>query len=197
VVVDREVAMQGQRTLVWLRDGAPGAELCTVLIENETLVAAGTQLGSDPVAYRMDYRIVTGPGFEVRSVEARVGGEAGERSLRMERAPDGSWRVDGAQPGVAHELEGAEEVDLAFSPLTATVAIRRLGLFQRPGEQRTVRAAWVGVPGLYVTQAEDRYAVVDAATGLVRYDSGPVSTDLLVDAQGFVARFPGVAHLAS
>lgn len=189
--------MHGQRTLIWLRDGAPGAEMCTVLIEDDRMIAAGTQLGSDPVAYRMDYRLETGPGFEVRRLEARVGGEAGERSLRMERAGDGTWRVDGAQPGVAHELEGAEDVDLAFSPLTTTVAIRRLGLIENPGGQRTVRAAWVGVPGLLVTPAEDRYAVVDAETGLVRYDSGPVSADLLLDDQGFVTRFPGVAHLAS
>ena len=55
-----------------------------------------------------------------------------ERYITLNRTDDGFWLLDTGMGGGRLDVEGAVDVDLAFSPLFNTLPIRRLGLHRRP-----------------------------------------------------------------
>ena len=59
--------------------------------------------------------------------------------------------------------------------------------------------AWVSVPDLHVHASPQRYEHLrtTAAGAVVRFGSGDFTADLLVDAEGFVADYPGLAQRRS
>ena len=48
---------------------------------NGELSATGTQLGVDPLPYRLDYKLETSEGFITRAMRVEVGGEGWTRRL--------------------------------------------------------------------------------------------------------------------
>jgi hypothetical protein len=126
---------------------------------------------------------------EWRTRRARVQGWAGDEpiDLQIEASEAGQWSLDGVpQPAVS----GCVDVDLAFTPATNTLPIRRLGL--TPGESRPVTAAWLRFPELLLEPLEQVYAR-ESLDGY-RYESGGGSfrAALLVAPDGLVVRYPGL-----
>jgi hypothetical protein len=78
--------------------------------------------------------------------------------------------------------------DLAFTPATNTLPIRRLGL--AVGDSRDVTAAWVRYPELDLVPLPQSYTRL-AATGY-RYQSrdGAFTAELETDELGLVVRYP-------
>jgi hypothetical protein len=78
-------------------------------------------------------------------------------------------------------------VDLAVTPSTNTLPIRRLDL--AVGEGRDVVAAWVRFPGLTIEPLPQRY--VRIAEHQYRYESrgGEFTAELEVDTLGVVVRY--------
>jgi hypothetical protein len=198
-------------TLLWRRTDTAGSEH-VVLADGSGLTARGVQTAADPVPYTCRYELYTDASWATVRLEATVEGGGWMRTLRLERAV-GRWRATTAEQGdldaalraagrAAAPLPGSEDpdelhavldVDLAASPLTNTLPLRRLGL-RAPGDAATVTAAWVLLPSLAVVAAEQRYEVL--AAGLVRYSSGTFSAELEVDDAGYVRRYPGLAEAA-
>ena len=89
-------------------------------------------------------------------------------------------------------LDRCDDVDLAFSPATNLLPIRRLAL--AVGATATVRAAWVRVPELTVEVLEQVYTRLGPER--YRYESadGAFQRELVVDATGFVLEYPGLWH---
>jgi hypothetical protein len=56
--------------------------------------------------------------------------------------------------------------------------------------------AWVSVPDLHVHASVQRYEHLrtTAAGAVVRFSSGDFTADLLLDTDGFVADYPGLAR---
>ena len=168
------------RVLVWLGLGAFRAEVAHVELEGDRLFARGTQIGIDPEPYEVRYELETGAGFvtERLLLESRTRG--GVNSLELVR-------------GSSAELDWGPDCDLGFSPLTNTMPVLRHGL-HRGGGALDLVMAWVSVPDLTVHRAAQRYTFLEP--GLVRYegvDSG-FTADLVLDADGFVVRYPGLAE---
>ena len=131
-----------RRRVIWrgLEDWL--AEECSVVLEEDRLRADGVQLGAAPAPYRLDYELVTGPGWVTERLLARVRDADGSRSLDLLRAADGAWTADGeALP----ELDGALDCDIEWSPLTNFMPARRLG-----AEPADHLMAFVEVPSLAV-----------------------------------------------
>lgn len=100
------------------------------------------------------------------------------------RHSDGRWTRD-------HEsitgLEDVRDVDLAFTPATNTLPLRRLAL--ELGESRDVAAVWVHFPELTTECLEQRYTRIGTST--YRYESGggAFTAVLDVDEYGMVVRY--------
>ena len=89
-------------------------------------------------------------------------------------------------------MYGAYDVDLTGSPLTNVLPIRRLNLLKAdPGVAHRISVAWVIVPSLEVVQADQIYTPL--GDGAVRFASETFSTDLVIDDEGFVRDYPGLA----
>jgi hypothetical protein len=159
------------------------AEMTTVELEPDGLRAAGTQLGA---VYRAHYELDARGDWRTRHLRVVVPGTG---TLDLAHDGDGSWTVDGAP---RPDLQGALDCDLAFSPLTNLMPIRRHALHERPGAADFVMA-WVSLPDLAVTRSGQRYEHL--RPGLVRFsDDDGFTADLELDADGLIATYPRLAR---
>ncbi|MUL41370.1 putative glycolipid-binding domain-containing protein [Streptomonospora sp. PA3] len=129
-------------------------------------------------------------GWSSTSARVEALSTGGSSSVQLERRA-GGWTVDGRR---VPELDGCVDVDVAATPLTNTLPIRRLGL--RPGEYRDISAVWVDVPSLRVQRMAQRYTRLQAANGHDRYeysDSVYGAFVLTVDRDGLVVDYEGLA----
>ncbi|MCX2524029.1 putative glycolipid-binding domain-containing protein [Larsenimonas rhizosphaerae] len=155
------------------------------LRESATGVHIDSHVIDSPVSgVILQYQLSLDPHWRLR--EATVQVRAGER-LVLKTDGAGYWQVnDRACPA----LEGCTDVDIAATPLTNTLPIRRLGLAH--GDSATIDVVMVAVPSLQVTCVRQHYLRHDAShyrySGL---DTG-TSSELRVDEHGLVQCYPGV-----
>jgi hypothetical protein len=129
--------------------------------------------------------------WATRRVRVEALSEHGTRAVEL-AGRSGLWTVDGTR---VPELDGCVDVDVAATPLTRTLPIRRLGL--RPGEFRDIAVAWIDVPSLQVRRVPHRYTRLCSAEGRERYEyRGPSfgSFELTVDPDGVVVDHQGLAR---
>jgi uncharacterized protein len=196
----------------WERRDVTGAEH-TLFDARTGLYARGTQQAVDPIPYTCRYELQTDPGWTTSRFEVSAEGAGWARTLRLELAA-GRWRATTSEQGnldavlsaYGHPaaglpgtedpdlLYGAYDVDLTGSPLTNTLPIRRLGLLKaQAGVAHRVSVAWVLAPSLEVVQADQIYT--PAGEGVIRFATEDFSADLVVDDDGFVTDYPGLAKL--
>jgi uncharacterized protein len=172
-------------TIAWMGLEEWLAEVATVELEPDGVRAAGTQLGE---LYRAHYELDARGDWITRRLRVDVPGTG---TLELAHDGDGAWTVDGA---ARPDLDGALDCDLAFSPLTNLMPIRRHALYERAGAA-DFAMAWVSLPDLAVTRSEQRYEHV--RPGLVRFSSGDFTADLELDADGLVKTYPALARRVS
>ena len=196
------------RLLLWERTDAWGAEVASVELTPHGVRATGTQLGIDPVAYRLDYELDAGDGWVTRRLGVRTSGEGWTRSLELTRGDDGRWRRETGETGEVelpspggpvHGLGDAVDCDLGLSPLTNLMPIRRHRLHERPGKVDLV-AAWVSAPDLALHRYPQRYEHVrmDERSATVRFEDRGLfpgfESELQLDADGLVREYPQLAR---
>jgi hypothetical protein len=200
-------------SLFWDRRDTSGGEH-TLVDTRAGLHARGTALAVDPLAYTARYELRTGPDWVTTSFEVSTEGAGWGRTLRL-ASEDGRWRTSTAErgdldaaltasghagaglPGTEDPdlLYGAFDVDLTGSPLTNTLPIRRLELLKaEAGVAHRISVAWVLLPSLEVVQADQIYTAL--GDGRVRFANETFSADLVVDDEGFVLDYPGLAKRA-
>ncbi|MGH7544558.1 MAG: putative glycolipid-binding domain-containing protein [Gemmatimonadota bacterium] len=176
------------RSLLWQRVDLPGLEHFRLWQTPEGAQLEGTVVAAlDGAPVEARYTVACSPAWETRSVRVEVSSGAGARSLELTVDAEGRWHVDGRR---IDELDGCVDVDLAISPSTNTLPIRRLDL--AVGETRDVTAAWIRFPELAVMRLPQRYTRV--AERRYRYESGGGSfvREIEVDELGLVVRYPGL-----
>ena len=193
--------------LLWRALDGFGAEAAEVDLTHDRLRARGTQLGSDPLPYRLDYELETAPGFATARLRAEARGDGWTRRLDLRRGGEG-WTVDAGAEGDADlpppggETQGFAEAidcDLGRSPLTNTLPVLRVGLGEVGAPARDFVMAWVSVPDLGVHRSEQRYEPVstDADGAVIRYVGRhrDFVGELRFDRRGLVVRYPELAEL--
>ncbi|MFZ0863617.1 MAG: putative glycolipid-binding domain-containing protein [Candidatus Sulfotelmatobacter sp.] len=116
-------------------------------------------------------------------VERTIGNDAKTLSLSVESR--GLWRSAGQE---LPALRGCLDVDLAVTPATNTLAIRRLGL--GIGKSESVIAAWVKFPELEIQPLSQRYTRLAQDTYRDESNTG-FSAEITVDDLGLVTAYPG------
>jgi len=198
------------KALLWQRTDEAGTEVA-VLSDKSGLHARGTMLGATPVPFACRYELYTDDSWATARFDATVEGAGFLRTVRLERAA-GRWRVTASEQGdldatlvaAGHPkagLPGAEDpgrlrdaldIDLAYSPLTNTLPVRRLGLLDAAkGTQHAITVAWILVPSLEVIDSLQTYRA--ARPGSVRFASGTFAAEITLDEDGFVLNYPGLA----
>ncbi len=200
--------MSSPRLLIWRGLDEWRTEAVEIHLTEDGLVARGTQIGIDPLPYRLSYRLEAPERFVTRSLVLESSGDGWRRELELTHE-NGSWRFDGAESGEADVdlpapggdttgLENSLDCDLGFSPLTNLMPLRRHGLHRGPGEAEFVMA-WVSVPDLALHVSAQRYEHVrmDSDGAVVRFtDEGMFkgfTSELELDEDGLVRVYPGLA----
>ena len=194
--------------VVWKGTDAWRSEVAVVELDDGGAAATGTQVGLDPLPYRLDYTLDATRGFVTRRLRIDVTGSGWRRSLDLRSDGRGSWQIgadqDGDAPdlpapgGPTEQLAGALDCDLGLSPLTNTLPIRRAGLHRGPGAHDFLMV-WVSVPDLAVLASPQRYEHVrlTAPGSVVRFvDRGlfpGFTAELELDDDAIVRRYPDLA----
>jgi hypothetical protein len=178
------------RAIVWTGLEEWLAEHAQVDLGDDGVLATGVQLGAEPEPYLVEYRLDVPSGWITRRLEIEASGAGWRRWLTLEHDGSGRWTADGER---RPDLDGALDCDLAFSPLTNLMPIRRSELHRRPGGEDFVMA-WVSVPDLKLRASPQRYEHV--RPGVVRFVSldGDFTAELELDDDGLVARYPRLAE---
>jgi hypothetical protein len=195
-----------ERFVIWRDWNGPRTEAALVELGETGVRATGTQIGADPIPYRLDYALDAGDGWITRGLRVEARGDGWSRRLRLGRDADGSWKADGEADGEIElpepggslaGLERALDCDLGYSPLTNLMPVRRERLDERPGARDFVMA-WVRVPALSVHASAQRYEHVtaDADGATVRFLDRGLFDGFVAeyDLDGLVRTYPELAR---
>lgn len=176
-----------QRIVVWKNLLLNGTEYCALWHRAEGWLLKGTVAGvfenQRPVL--ATYEIHCDENWRTRrvQVERTIGTDVRTSGLSVESK--GVWRSEGRE---LHDLKDCDDVDLALTPATNTLPIRRLR--QRVGATDAVVAAWVRLPDLAVRPLAQRYTRLTANSYRYESDTG-FSAEIVVDDLGLVTAYPG------
>jgi hypothetical protein len=172
---------------MWSALSWPGLEHLTIreeagAIEMDGLVVAHV----DGASLRLRYRLSCEASWATRRLDVTRHDAA---PLVFEADGAGRW-TNGAGQDLP-ELAGSVDVDIALTPFTNTLPIRRLPW--RVGQARDLLMVYVAVPEMTYRQARQRYTCLESgvAGAVFRYESGSFRADLEVDQDGLVVDYPG------
>jgi hypothetical protein len=172
-------------SILWRRVDRIGLERAILEPTPDGFRLAGTVLLAEadgPIEIR--YSVLTDADWHTRSVGAHVQTATGDRRLALNSNRAGTWSA-GDDPVL--ELYGAIDVDLAWTPATNTLAIRRLNL--DVGESAEASTVDIAFPTHEIERRTHHYERL--APMRYRYRSGDFETDLTVNSQGLVVAYPG------
>jgi len=177
-----------EEIVLWRRLDRPGHEAARLVFHAPLWQLTGTAVfGEGGRPCRLEYHLVCDSRWN--TLHALVAGWYGSRRVSCDVRADvrREWHLnDRACPAVA----GSVDLDLAFSPATNLIAIRRLAL--GPGDGATVRAAWLTFPELMLEPLEQTYRRTGATTYHYEAPAHRFAAELEVNAAGFVVRYPGL-----
>ena len=144
-------------------------------------------------AYRIKYQIICDLDWKVKKVG--VEDLLNNKALVFVQTTDGTWTDEEARPIEA--LNGCQDVDIMITPFTNTLPIRRLKLAL--GESKEIAVVYFRLPELAVSKLDQRYTFLSQEKdhGVYKYESlgSGFTSDISVDAEGFVIDYPGIFKL--
>ena len=170
---------------LWRRLDQPSFDHCRLVQLPDAFIIGGVLLTMhDGRPLQVHYNVFCGMDWTTRAVHVQtVQGDTTSR-LELRRDPTGEWwRDDESLPA----FDGLTDADLAFTPATNTLPIRRLAL--DVGEAASTDAVWVRFPELAVERLAQRYTRTEDQ--VYRYESrgGSFTADMIVDDQGVVITY--------
>ena len=169
-------------SIMW-RGPAGNLDRCTLNQTTGGWRLAGTSLlVIDDASYEIRYSVVLDDAWGTRTVGAHVQGPGADRRMALSSDGTGTWSVTD-EPVL--ELFGATDADLAWTPATTIVPIRRLDL--AVGESGSVVAARIAFPQHEIERVTQYYERLSEST--YRHSFGELTTEIAVDESGLVTRY--------
>jgi uncharacterized protein len=176
-----------KRAVVWQNLLLDGRDYCGLWHTTEGWLLKGTVVGvlKDQRPMQASYEIYCDENWLTHRVEVERTLGSDVESLRLNVESRGLWRSSGQE---VRDIHGCDDADLALTPATNTVAIRRLNL--QVGSSTSIIAAWVKFPELTVQPLSQCYTRLGKYT--YRYESNTgFSVEIVVDDLGLVTAYPG------
>lgn len=174
------------RALVWRRLLSPGSEYFELRERPEGWELAGSVvLVDNGLPHFVEYTITTNAAWETQAVH--VLRRSGEGEARLQLRADAERRWWKGEEELVH-LRGCPDIDLACTPSTNTLPIRRLGL--DVGQAADVRTAWIRIPSLALEVLPQRYTRLTQTRYRYESNDGRFVAEVDVDAHGLVTNYP-------
>ena len=175
-----------ERVYRWRSADGIGLEHLSLQQPEDLILAEGVVIGDcGDGRFGCSYRICCDTGWRVRTVEVHAAGGA---SLLLAGDGDGHWR-DGAGTPLP-QLSGCIDVDLAATPFTNTLPVRRLGSTLR--RRTAIAVEYIPVPSLAALRMEQAYTLLPGGHVLYEGPIGEFQAELELDADGLVLRYPSL-----
>jgi uncharacterized protein len=187
--------MSQVRTAVWERDDeGKGHSYGRMAATGDGWVFHGCEvLLDESESLACWFRVRVDRDWLTREVSVRAVDADGERTVELTADDRRHWLVDGVR---RVDLEGCLDVDVAATPVTNTLPIRRLaGL--GVGDSVTTPVAWIEVPSLTVTRVDQAYRRLEPVEGRDAWgysDPDHGAFTLTVDDDGMVVDYEGLAR---
>ncbi|MGV9673391.1 MULTISPECIES: putative glycolipid-binding domain-containing protein [unclassified Gordonia (in: high G+C Gram-positive bacteria)] len=140
-------------------------------------------------AFSASYELVTNDAGVTKRLSIHLVQVGGETQIGISRDEENKWLIHSDGDTVRGDFNGAQDVDLALSPMFNALPIRRLGLAQTTGVV-DVPVVYVYLPTGVVEAATLQYSATSDGIAVV----SPVAQSTLgVDDNGFVIDYPGLA----
>jgi hypothetical protein len=173
------------RTLAWRRLDSATTEYFGLWSDGSGWQLRGTVVGAlDGRPFRVRYGVILDELWRTRAVHIALRAACPEEALQLSVDESQRWWTGKAE---VRALRDCIDVDLALSPSTATIPIRRLEL--DVGRSVEIVSAVVRFPELTGEPARQRYTRLGQTR--YRFESETFSTDLEVDELGLVMTYPG------
>jgi hypothetical protein len=177
--------------LFWQALHTTGLEHCSLDIYNSAIRADGLVIGvENDVPFRVRYRLSIDERWHVTSVLVSDLTGAGADVYLISNG-EGAWFDKVGKPVPA--LDGCIDVDIAVTPFTNMLPIRRLNL--AVGEMREIAVTYIQpTENMHISRVMQQYSCVsDAETQSVyRFTQADFSADITVDQYGLVITYPGL-----
>ncbi|MBB4303441.1 hypothetical protein GGD81_002484 [Rhodobium orientis] len=174
------------RIVRWRSLHAPGMEHLHIWQDAETVHCESVVIGErDGTRFGFAYRLVMDGAWRPRLAEVHRTGPA--PTLVLQSDAHGRWNDGQGLP--VNGIDGCLDVDIAATPFTNALVIRRLGLAE--GESADVSVAYLRADDFDVVPVAQRYTCLEPGRRY-RYEGGVrnVDTVLELDADGLVALYP-------
>lgn len=180
--------MRPTAAFFWRKLDHPGHDSCRLFkLSNGWRLAGAAVFWDDGRPCHFHYEVLTDAAWRTR--RATVAGYLGNRAidLRINAAGNERWKVGGeAQNSVA----GCVDVDLAFTPATNLIALRRLSL--KVGQRAKAPAAYLAFPRMRFVKLPQTYHRI--GRNEYEYEAPTVgyAGTLQVLSSGAVIHYPGL-----
>jgi hypothetical protein len=178
--------MTGQ-SILWRRVDQPGLDSARLWFEDPYWLLAGASIFvEDRRPCRLDYQVSCDTAWN--TIHGKVSGWIGDMAVELEFEADPSrrWWLNETE---CVAVSGCIDIDLAFTPATNLLPIRRLQL--PVGKEADVQAAWLRFPTFTLEPLAQTYRRVGVQTYRYETLAGEFVKDLTVNDAGFVTHYPG------
>lgn len=175
-------------TVRWRRLDLPGLDQARLLQASGSWHLDGqSEFVEGGNQWTLGYRVECGLDWTTTRAVVKGHSDRGAIEANATRSPAGRWTLNGVEaPAVA----GCTAVDLAFTPATNLLSLRRLDL--AVGEEAEVVAAWITFPDFSLTPLRQRYRRTAQTTYDYAAPDVPFSGVLTVHPEGFVLDYAGL-----
>ena len=173
------------REVRWTSEEGGGVEHLAFDARDDGFHVESTLIGErDGKAYGLYYRVKSDKSWRTQHAYLKVMGGA---ELELHGDGEGNWH-DG-HGLVLTSIAGCIDIDIAATPYTNTLPIRRLQLAK--GERRPIAVAFIATPELEISRVEQAYTCVEPDREY-RYEGigTGFAAELKVDEDGLVTDYP-------
>lgn len=180
-----------QKSFRWGLVEGPGIELLTMTFHTEGVLAQGMLVGeSEGQAYGLAYSVSVDTQWQTRQVD--ISSPAGGPALRIQSDGNGHWH-DAISDRALPALDGCIDVDIAGTPFTNTLPIRRHEWLK--GQSRDFSMAYVSVPELEPSARPQRYTCLKSGKRFLFESIGEnFQAELSIDEDGIVIDYSGLFY---
>ncbi|GAA1482400.1 putative glycolipid-binding domain-containing protein [Gordonia sinesedis] len=179
--------------MTWRGVGADRLEQVRLHVAGDRVKAYGRIIAAasgDREAFSASYELITNDAGVTKRLSVHLVRADGESQLRIARDEEGNWLVDdGSDDKLRSDFGGAQDVDLALSPMFNALPIRRMGLAATEGGT-DLPVAYVHLPSGTVEPATLHYTV---DTDGIHVVSPLADSRLTIDDNGFVIDYSDLA----
>jgi hypothetical protein len=172
----------------WRRLDLPGIDVAELGGDEHTWRLTGTADFSEGSAQcHLSYAVLCAADWT--TLAARVNGDRGGVPIAVDvaRSSAGRWSIGGHE---VPAVPGSADIDLAFTPATNLIPLRRLNL--AIGQEGEAMAAWLTFPDFSLRPLRQKYRRTSPTTYAYSAPELAFQATLTVTDQGFVREYPGL-----